>query len=233
MLGTYPYLLWSLALLAGLAAGLRLRPQHRTTALVGGMYGAPYAVASLLFVPEYWQPVRLWGLAVGVEDLIFSFANGGIVWLIATWTVRSPVSFELEARRSFVRYAACSTSGFLVAFAGWQAGLAVMTAFYLSMIVLGGALLLLRPRLWALSVRGGVGFGLLYSGVTLLVFAVYPDLAGQFSTANLSGVTVGTVPIEELLWAVGYGTVFPMILGYSFEATAARDPSTRSTGQGS
>jgi hypothetical protein len=40
-------------------------------------------MASVFFVPYCWSPVRVADFPAGPEDFIFSFANGGIAWLLA------------------------------------------------------------------------------------------------------------------------------------------------------
>ena len=48
---------------------------------------------------------------------------------------------------------------------------------------------------------------MLYGVAALSVFAVYPGLAQQFTSANLSGYTLCSMPVEELLWALGYNLI--------------------------
>jgi hypothetical protein len=63
-------------------AGLWRAPHHRTPALVSAALCAPSAGFALLFVPAYWHPKLIVAIPVGVEDVLFSFANGGLAWLM-------------------------------------------------------------------------------------------------------------------------------------------------------
>ena len=75
----YPYLLSSMALFCVAGGLLALSPRCRNRALLSGLMSMPTSLMSFVFVPEYWQPTRLFGSELGVEDLLFSFATG-VVW---------------------------------------------------------------------------------------------------------------------------------------------------------
>ena len=161
---------------------------------------------------------------VGVEDLVFSFATGGLAWLLATPPSGRPVVIEVRPWRSLTRYGACSSVGLSVALGAWWLGMGIMPAFWLSMVVVGGCLLVWRPSMWRLSLTGALWFVGLYAAATVTVFSAFPRLGLHFTQTNLLGITVLGVPVEELVWALGYGAVYPLVLAYSFEAVVSGSP---------
>jgi len=214
----YPYLLASLVLLGFFFLGLTIASGQRKPALVAAGLSAPYALASVFFVPDYWEPVRIACFVTGPEDLIFSFANGGIVWLVSTWHIRKKVDLEFDGRRIFERYVLCSTSGLVVALVLRSGGIRMMMASIISIALLGLVMLGLQRRFWHVPVIGGVVFSVFYFVLIRYAFAVFPDLIHQWNFANLSGFAIGGVPLEEILWSLAFGAVYPLLMMYVFDA---------------
>ncbi len=72
--------------------------------------------------------------------------------------------------------------------------------------------------MWRLSLTGAVCFVALYTAATVAVFTAFPHLGLHYTPTALLGIAVLRVPVEELVWALGYGAVYPLVLAYSFEA---------------
>lgn len=214
----YTYLLWSLLLLGVFILLFLATPEKREAMLVASVYSTPYAIASLMFVPEYWAPVRLGNPVIGVEDLVFSFANGGVAWWIATRTTQERVRVEFRLKRSIWRYWNCSNIGIAIAGSLWVLGVRVMPAFWVAMALMLVFFLYKHPWYWRLSMAGAIGFTAVYAVLTSAVFHLNPAFAAQWSADNLSGHVLGSVPVEEFLWAMGYGAVFPLIVAYALHA---------------
>jgi hypothetical protein len=49
-------------------------------------------------------------------------------------------------------------------------------------------------------------------------FAVFPNLVHQWNFANLSGIAIDGVPLEEILWSLAFGAVYPLLMLYLFDA---------------
>ncbi|MCP4900306.1 MAG: hypothetical protein GY906_25335 [bacterium] len=222
----YTYLIWSLLLFGVFLLLFWVTPHKRQAMLVASLYSTPYAVASLMFVPEYWTPVRLGNLAIGVEDLVFSFANGGVVWWMASRSSEHQIHVEFKLRQSLWRYWKCSNIGIFVAGTLWVLGVRVMPAFWLSMALLFGFFLLKHPWYWRLSIAGALGFTGIYAALTSAVFHLNPGFALQWTAENLSGHALWDIPIEEFAWAFGYGAVFPMLVAYTLQAKLRKSQPT-------
>jgi hypothetical protein len=224
ILADYPYLVCCLALLAIFGVCLLMNRSQRRAAVVAGVLGSPLSIVSPLFRPEYWDPICITDLPVSIEDVLFSFAAAGIAWILAVRPLDGRLTTDLGFKRSLARYTAWSIAGLAMALTGWSLGLGVMTAFLVAMVVLAPVLLIRRPELWPLAVAGGVGFGFVHTLVAIMILAVYPELGQQWTTSNLLGVKLRGLPIEEVLWAVGYGAIFPLMLGHSFDAGVRERP---------
>ncbi len=75
------WLIWSSAFLVPWVALYLAYPRHRRVMVRASLLTMPFGLTEPLFVPEYWNPPSLFGLAqrtgFDVESLIFCFAIGG------------------------------------------------------------------------------------------------------------------------------------------------------------
>ena len=149
----YPYLFCSLLLAALGTLGVAVSPRRlRWHTVLSGLLSVPFAFASVLFVPQYWNPVRVLSAPVGVEDLLFSLSTGAIAWLIATGFVRDRMAVPPSPNRRIRRYVLGAFAGLAVGWICEALGMAVMSSAVVSIIFLGLGLLALRPGLWPLFV---------------------------------------------------------------------------------
>ncbi len=215
----HPYLMVSLFLLASCLAGAWLAPAQRLPALLSGFLSTPYAFSSPLFVPEYWQPQRVVELVVGPEDLLFSFAAGGLAWLIAARTADRPPELALRLATVTRRYCLW-TSGFFGMVLGLRAwcGMRTMPALLVSGVLVGALLLWIRRDLWRLAGWGGLGYGLLYTSVLAIAFRIWPDFSHHWNWRNLTGLALLEVPVEECAYALAFGAAWTLGMAHAFGA---------------
>jgi hypothetical protein len=166
-------------------------PKQRRTMLVSAALASPYAFLSLLFVPEYWEPLRI--------------AN----------------FLDFHTTRVLRRYIVTTLSGLCLLVLCRTCGLDIMTSANLSMAILGILLLLRRVELWPIPVTGAIGFGILYALLIGCIFAIWPDFLLQWNTVNLWGISIVGVPLGEITWSLGYGAVWPLIMAYVLDAKVA------------
>jgi hypothetical protein len=213
----YPYLASSLLLLQILLVGMALGAGQRRLALLSGLLSVPFAMASVFFVPEYWSPVRLADFPAGPEDFIFSFATGGTAWLLAIWPLRARFTAGLTPSRFLGRYLICTVLGVTLSGVCWAWGMSAIVAAVVGISALWGALIWHRRELWPLSATGTIGFTLFYTAFVIVVSVVWPDLRMHWNADNLWGPRILMVPLEEIVWAVGYGAVWPLFMAYVFD----------------
>ena len=98
----------------------------------------------------------------------------------------------------------------------WRGGLSVMTSVVLSMVALAIVLLWLRPWFLAIALMGAMGFSLFYFLFARAALAIWPP--GHWNVGKLWGYWFFRVPLEEIVWAVAYGFVWPLVMAYVFNA---------------
>ncbi len=182
--------------------------------LISGAMSSPFAVASLFFVPEYWDPARLFDAIIGIEDIIFSFSNGGIVWMLSVWSLKNKLLIILKPYRIIVRSALCLLLWISTTYVFIFLGTGIMASVFLSLMLLELMLILLRYDLWIISLSGAIRFSLLYFIFIKVCFIIWPEFIAQWNTEKLWGITFMDIPIEEILWGVGFGAVWPLCLAY-------------------
>ena len=223
----YPFLIISIALILVFSLAWLACPAMRPMIWRSALLSAPFGLTSVVFVPEYWQPVRVAEFICGPEDIIFSLANGGIVWAAAMWFKRNQkwqwISWEQALKRYFVVVAVCWTFSSSL----WLLGLAVMPAVLISIYGLAGYVLWQYPRLLVPALRAGLIFGLLYSLILTGGMAMWPHFLDQWNLTVRSGIKVGLVPVEELVWAAGFGISWPLFMTYVFKASPLEESLVR------
>lgn len=164
-------------------------------------------------LPEYWNPPSLFDLAqrtgFDIESLIFCFAIGGIgAALYNAFTRRSLAPMHsaerLSGRHRFHRLALAAPFVVfpLLYFLPWNPiypGIAALAAG-------GAANALCRPDLARNTLIGGALFFALYAAFMLLLRVSAPGYIEQvWNLADLSGVRVAGIPLEELAFGFAFG----------------------------
>ncbi len=216
---TYPYAFGSLLLLAVCVAGLAICPRrHRRPMVLSALISAPYAFMSFVFVPRYWDPVRVFELSAGPEDVVFSFANGGTAWLLAIWLVRDRVRIVLRPGRIALVCVASTAPALIMTIVCSARGMPVMPVAMVTMLLTGAVLLGVRRELWPLPVAGAMGFTPIYFAVFGAVIAMWPHALAQWNAEQLWGISLLRVPLEEVAFAAVFGSVWPLLMGVALDA---------------
>lgn len=214
-----PYLFLSLILLCACLAGIYLLAQYRRAILIAAILSIPAAASEILFIPEYWSPLRLTDFVIGVEDIIFSFSTGGIAWIIVCLIFGNKISYSINSTRIFFRYSALVMLGLTMLFithnyVKWG----VMNEALLG-IGFVGFILLIKTRFRLINVAA-VGSSLLavYYFINLLItFTIFPEFASCWNANNLWAIFVFRIPLEEIAWAFALGAVWPLAMAYVFD----------------
>lgn len=176
---------------------------------------APFGLTEPMFVPEYWSPPSLFGLAAetgfDIESVVFSFAIGGIGAILYDALTRTPditpvaASERRQSRHRFHRWALAAPAlvflpGYL--FTSWN-------PIYPAILALAGgagAAIACRPDLKARTLTSGVLFLVLY---VILVGGSELSAPGYIERVwnldALSGIVIWRLPLEELLFALTFG----------------------------
>ncbi len=223
VLDQYPYLGASLLLLGAFwLAVLACRGQRRLACL-SALLEAPFAPLALACIPRYWSPARVATLGgTGPEDVITAFATGGLAWVFAYGFVSRPVRFRVRLPVCARRYLAVACAGFVLYVPlGVELGLSVSTASTVAMALTSAGLLWLRPGLWAHALAAGCGFCVVHIVVLWTAFWLWPSFLGQWNLANLWGVYILGLPLDEPVWAFCAAFTWAVFIGYAFDAQQA------------
>lgn len=215
----YPYLVWSLLLLGSCLTGFYFFSRERKKILISAFLSMPAACTAILFVPEYWKPARIALFSIGIEDLIFSFATGGIVWFLVSFSVGRDFSYSISLSTVVKRYSILLALGlslmyFLYGSTKWD----VMAEAIVG-IIIAGLILLVRFRFkpWRIAVAGSMLFTLYYLIITIFVLKLFPHMKLYWNNSHLWGISVFNVPLGEIVWAFFFGAVWPLAMAYVFD----------------
>lgn len=210
---TYVWLIWASAFLVPWLALYAAMPSIRRRMLWASLFTMPFGLTEPLFVPEYWSPPSLFDLAsrtgFDIESLIFCFAIGGVgaaLYEVLTRRNSRPMAcHERGVPRHRYHYAALAAPflsfPFLYPFL-WNPIYPGIVAMFIGVAATVACRPDLAGRVWA----GAVLF-VAYYGVFLLglEWTAPGYIERVWALDALSGVVLGPFPIEEFLFAAGFG----------------------------
>ena len=209
----YVWLFWSSAFLVPWVLIYWRFPDHRHAMLWTSLYTTPFGLSEPLFVPEYWSPPSLFDLArttgFDIESLIFCFGIGGtgsVLYNLLTRRVPRPLpaherAAPLHRHHDKALAAPFVTFPILLLF-DWNPIYPGIVALFVGAV----ANILCRPDLKTKTWIGGVLFVAYYALFLVLLEWTAPGYIERvWNLAALSGVQVGFMPLEELLFAAGFG----------------------------
>lgn len=209
----YVWFAWATAFLVPWIMLYLAFPAYRAMMRWASVYTMPFGLTEPLFVPIYWNPPSLFGLAqrsgFDIESLIFTFAVGGVASVLyAALTRGSPRAFLAEPRREKAhKYHRLALAAPFIAFPilylfPWNPIYAASVA----LLIAAGAAMLCRPDLKTEAWTGGLLFLAFY---VLFLFGLEwtaPNYIERvWNLPALSGVLLLGMPVEELLWAFAFG----------------------------
>jgi hypothetical protein len=209
----YVWITWSGAFLVpwtGLFLGV---PRLRRVMVLSSVFTMPFGLTEPLFVPRYWNPPSLFDLAhrtgFDLESLIFCFAIGGVgVILYSAITHKAFQSIRMpQRRRARHGHHRAALLVPLIAFPALY--LLPWNPIYpaiLAMALGGAATFACRPDLKWHTVVGGALFAAYYAVFMILLEWSAPGyIARVWNLADLSGVRIMDIPLEELLFGFVFG----------------------------
>lgn len=185
---------------------LFLNKPYRKEMLVMSFVFAPYAILDLIFIRDYWNPLTFLGGKFGIETFLFAFFIGGIASVIYE-------EFRRAKLVRSIREPGWILFGFgsilLVTFLGViYSGLNSIYALFA--VYIFGALFIANERSDLISdmLGSALTFGLLSFFLYLVWIALFPGvIQSWWKLENISGILVFGVPLEEILFAFGFGMV--------------------------
>jgi len=219
---SYPYLIWSLVLLASYLIGFSLFHKERGRILISALLSVPAAGQALVFVPQYWKPLRILKSPIGIEDIIFSFATGGIAWIVICAMSGGKTISRSSPGRITGRYLLLLLSGSVLSYVSMQVlDLPIMDQALIGISIIGLVLLAgSRFKTWRIAAAGSMIFTLYYSVFTGIVMKLFPHMRSYWNDDMLWGISIMNIPIEEIMWALAFGAVWPLAMAFVFDLKA-------------
>lgn len=231
---TYPYLIESCLILALSLSSFLIMPEHRRALLVSGLVQLPAAiVASHVYVPLYWTPKVVTFPLVCLEDMIWGFSCGILIWFFAAIPFRKRLS---QPGRTLA-----ATLSRVVSFhvsCGALFAILRLTLFTTPRGLMGAALLpavaaalvigaFLRKEL-PLAIAGALGYTVFHFLDVRLGLWIWPHSLDVFQAEAALPWNPGGVPGGEVLWAACIGFAWPLIFAWIMGIRLL--PAPRSTG---
>ncbi|HEB63745.1 MAG TPA: hypothetical protein ENJ07_04635 [Gammaproteobacteria bacterium] len=177
------------------------------------LFTMPFGLTEPLFVPEYWMPPSLFDLAENtgfdIESLIFCFGIGGIgsvFYNLLSQKIPQAVGDCVRHQgRHRYHYIALATP-FIVFLALYYFPWNPIYPSIIAMFAGAWATMRCRPDLKRKTWIGGLLF-LVYYAIFLagLEWSAPGYIDRVWNMDALTGITVWFMPIEELLFAIGFG----------------------------
>ncbi len=217
----YAWFFGSLLLLAIWAViYIFLNKESRREMLIVSAYTSLLGFTEPIFVPRYWSPFSIFNLArrtgFDIESLIFSFALGGIAVVLyeLIFPKRHDVINGEERRSARHRYHFWALISAPIIFAALIL-FTPMNPIYASFIAfIGGGIATwyCRPDLKKKMFASAFLFLGLYFVYFSAFIAFYPDYVKQvWNLSALSGIFIFGVPLEELMFAFGFGFLWSSV----------------------
>lgn len=188
---------------------------------------APFGpLSQLLYIRDYWRPELFNGWVIGLEDIIFSFAIGGIASVIyEDFFGKKYVKRHLPRHRMSMLTIVLFVVIFM-AIGNLYLGYNSIYVSILVFLIIGLFVILLRHDLLKDAIMSGLLMAclmsLFYFGSHLILGKVFDDIIQRWwITGNISGVLIFGLPIEELAWGFGLGfiagPIYEFINGLKFK----------------
>ena len=216
----YAYLIFSIALLVMWLVLFVARADIRREMFFVSFGTMFLGLTEPFFVPEYWDPPTLWNLArktgFDLESLVFSFAVGGIVFaaynvIFGVAPAESMVHERMDRRHRYHLLVILSAPVISVILMIVKLLNPIYSAT-IGMTVGFFATLYCRTDLWLKMVVSGTLFFILYFVAFAVFNLAFPGyVAAVWNLKAVSGLLVGGVPLEELLFAFTFGLYWSSI----------------------
>ncbi len=220
MILDYPYLLTVIIYLSLLFAGARRFPAQLRSILLSAGLGTPCSLLALFVVPEYWKPYLIVDLPVGPEDFLFSFATGGISWLLFCAIRRSSQEECMNTSPRAGRYISCVALGWIFYEGMRLTGFEYTLSIWISIYLFGGLFLFLKRPYGIAALGSSIAFAAVYALILKGALLLWPEILGYWG-ADAAGRQLFGMPWMEIAWALGYGFTWPLFMAWVFDLEPA------------
>ena len=161
----------------------------------------------IFYFKDYWNPVYIFGLRPGIEDILFAFVVGGVGSTIYQFLARKKLiqTREKNTKESFLIF----LFGMLILFISFFGfGLNSIYASILCFLGMSFVVVVLRRDLLINAIISGGIMGLFAFFWYSILLVLYPNIFTEYwFLHNLSNIYIFNVPIEEILWFSTWGMI--------------------------
>lgn len=218
----FAYLLGNLLLLLPIWTFLfyRRKDLRREMIILSIFTGIAGPISELWYLQDYWRPETITGTPIGIEDFLFGFFIGGIAGVIYEEVFGKKYTKRVNRTHHWplflIPFALLVSLGANTLF---NLGLNSIYASTIGFLTLAILIIFFRKDLFWDSLGSGLLMGALMFLGYLAFFILYPEVITKWWLLhNISGILITGVPMEELIWAFGWG----MVAGPLYEFTAGK-----------
>lgn len=218
MINTYPYLFAVLLGLPALLAGYVFAHHHRRMMALCGLFTVLFFPLAAIHQVDYWNPQRLGGWILGIEDVICCFSLGSLVWLAAVFPLRSNLSLDLQGPRFLKRTGGIIGVNIPIFLLLRLTDTGAVTRSIIVQFLVAFEVLLLRRALWPLALWAAIIYTPYYCLVLFSASWIFSDFFTIWNGYSLWGPRIFQMPIDEIVWVISYAVSFPLIVAFAAEA---------------
>lgn len=208
------YLISQIVILSFYCIGFIVFFRSKKQILISSLFALPQAYFSLALIPTYWNPDKTPFLGIGLEDFIFSFLSGGLVWMSVLVFFNNTISYALNTGKILVKCFWCIVFGFVAFTLLHFLKIRNMANPFIIMVLWSITILILKPGFWKIAVTGSFTFSVSYTLAMKIGFIIWPQLISFWTLKNLSGILFLQIPVEEVIWALLYGFSWSLAIAY-------------------
>jgi len=205
---------------------IRRRDLRREMLIVSLITGIAGPISELWYLKDYWRPELFTGWPIGIEDFIFGFCVGGISSVIYEEFFGRHYSNRLNREYHWHWFLIPMIALFIFVF-NTLFYVFKINSIYVSVItflVLALIITYFRRDLVVDSLMSGILTGLAMFLSYLVFLSIFPEAVHKWWLLNnISGIFIHGIPIEELMWAFGWGMVggpvYEFFAGLKFKKT--------------
>ncbi len=173
-------------------------------------------ISEFWYLKDYWKPLTITNTPIGIEDYLFGFFVGGIASVLYEEFFSKKFS-KRHLRKHHWVVILIMLMGITVVISNILFFILKINSVYVSIIaflLICFCMLIFRKDLWFDAVASGLFLSVFFFLGYVVLLTIYPDLFNKmWHLQNLSGIYLGKIPIEEILWAFGAG----MMTGPAYE----------------
>ena len=212
----HPYLTVVLLLCVLFLCCVLIAGPHRKTLILVGAISVPGSFLSFVFVPDYWNPVRLFEVNPGIEDVLFSFVTGALVWFLsANKYEEKGLKCHKNRRVGVKRYFKMVAIGAVtLALVSRFESLNIMSHILITMFITSLLVGWHYKDMVSIALSNSVLFGVFYTSFLVVTFQLFPQFESQWNSEHSWGVSILSIPLEEIVWAFSFGFTWTLITFY-------------------